>query len=180
MKKGFLLTLTLLLFTGCAVTPTVYISSLTDPRYAPLKTDPIYVATADDPSIKDRQFYPFLKSEMIANGFNITEEITGAKYYLLFKTDSETSQINSTFITGSTSSAIAVPYSYDVTVVKIYLQLYAVEDEKNGKHMTVWEGYIGAGKEQYKAYNRAILKNLFDVFGTNYEAHTPIDTNYGK
>ena len=75
---------------------------------------------------------------------------------------------------------LPVPYSYNYTVESIYLQLFSVEDERNGKHMAIWEGFIGAGKEEYKAYNRAILKSLFDVFGTNYEAHTPIDTNYAK
>jgi hypothetical protein len=195
MKKVFLLILTVLLFTGCA-TPTAYISSLTDPRYTPLKTDPIHVAFTDDPSIKDRQFYPFLKNEMISNGFNIVEDVTKAKYYLLFKTDSNTSQINSTLFLPSTStsygyvggtpysettsSTIAVPYSQNYTVEKIYLHLFSVEDAKAGINMTIWEGYIGAGEKEYKAYTQAILKSLFDVFGTNYEAHTPIDTNYGK
>ena len=183
MKRGFLLILVLLIFSGCS-TPTVYISSLTDPNYTPLKTDPIYLGSTDDPSMKDRQFYPFLKNEMISNGFNIVEELAVAKYYIVFTTDSDTSEIKSEYAEttyyGSTSTTIIVPYRYDYTVEKIYLFLYAVEDAKNGKHMTVWEGYAGAGEEEYLAYTRAILKSLFDVFGTNYKAHTPIDTNFGK
>jgi hypothetical protein len=137
-----------------------------------------------------------LKDEMNRNGFNIVEEENKAKYLLLFQTDSKTSQINSTlfipstsrsygyignkYYSGSTTSTQAIPYSYNYTVKKIYLELYLVEDVKNKKIMTVWEGYIGAGIDEYESFSRAILKSLLDVFGTNYKAHTPIDTEYKK
>ena len=114
----------------------------------------------------------------------------------MFQTDSKTSQINSTlflpststtsgyigntYYSGSTKSTSAVPYSYNYTVKKIYLDLYAVEDVKNEKYITVWEGYIGAGQKEYQTYSRAIIKSLLDKFGTNYEAHTPIDIYYAK
>ncbi len=192
MRKISVLILSMLLFTGCA--STVYISSLTDPAYSPVKTDPIYIILPKDARIADRQFYALLKREMISNEFNIVEENIEAKYYLLFQTDSKTSQIDSTlfipsasttsgyvggtYYSGTTSSTQAVPYSFDYTVEKIYLDLYAKEDVQKEKYMTVWEGYIGAGKDEYEAYTRAILKSLLDVFGTNYEAHTPIDTKY--
>ena len=195
MKKIFLLIMMILFLVGCA-TRTAYISSLTDPRYSPVKTDPIHILLTDKASISDRQFYSFLKKEMITNGFNIVENRTMAKYLLLFETGSKTSKMNSTlflpstsntsgyvgntYYSGSTTSTQAIPYSYNYTVEKIYLDLYAVKDVKNKKYMTVWEGYIGAGAKEYVSYSRAILKNLFDVFGTNYEAHTPIDTKYGK
>lgn len=179
---------------GC--TTTVYISSLTDPRYAPVKTDSIHILLRDEASIADRQFYSLLKDEMIRNGFNIVEVVNKAKYLLLFQTESETSRINSTlylplastssgyignkFYSGSTTSIQAIPYNYNYTVKKIYLELYMVKDVKNKKYMTVWEGYIGAGRDQYESFSRAILKSLLDVFGTNYKAHTPINKKYDK
>jgi hypothetical protein len=192
MNKISVLILSMLFFSGCATT--VYISSLTDTAYSPVKTDPIYIVFPKDARIADRQFYALLKREMISNEFNIVEDKIEAKYYLLFRTDSKTSQIDSTFFIPSTSTTSgyvggkyysgttrfsqAVPYSYDYTVEKIYLDLYAKEDVQKEKYMTVWEGYIGAGKDEYKAYTRAILKSLLDVFGTNYEAYTPIDKKY--
>ena len=187
--------ISMLLLAGCS-TRTAYISSLTDPRYNPVKTDPIFILLTDDARITDRQFYSLLRDEMIQNGFNIVDDGYEAKYLLLFQTGSKTSQINSTlflpstswssgyvgntYYSGATTSTQAIPYSYDYTVEKIHLDLYAVEDIKNEKYMTVWEGYIGAGTEEYESFLRAILKSLFDVFGTNYEAHTPIDTKYGR
>ncbi|HPB01148.1 MAG TPA: hypothetical protein PLS75_09630 [Candidatus Marinimicrobia bacterium] len=193
LKKPLLAVIVLFL-TGCMTT--AYISSLTDTRYAPVKTDPIFILIADNASITDRQFYTFLKNEMILNGFNIVDEAPIARYFLLFQTDSKTSQINSTlflpststtsgyigntYYSGSTKSTSAVPYSYNYTVKKIYLDLYAVEDVKNEKYITVWEGYIGAGQKEYQTYSRAIIKSLLDKFGTNYEAHTPIDIYYAK
>ena len=194
MKKA-LIFMVLFILGGCAAR-TAYISSLTDPRYTPVKTDPIYILLTDDASISDRQFSSFLKSEMVNNGFNIVADISNSKYILLFQTGSKTSQINSTlflpstsstsgyvgntYYSGQTTSTKAIPYSYNYTVQKIYLDLFATEDVRNKKYMTVWEGYIGAGANEYKTYSRAILKSLFDVFGINYQAHTPINKNYAK
>ena len=174
---------------GC--TTTAYISSLTDPNYSVVKTDPIYIMLKSEASIPDRQFYSFLKSKMVANGFNIVEFVSESKYILLFQRGSKTSQINSTlslpststtsgyvgntYYSGKTTSTQEVPYSYNYTVKKIYLNLYAAVDVEKGKYFTVWEGYIGAGANEYKSYSGAILKELLDVFGTNYEAHTPIN-----
>ena len=194
MKKSLLLIMIALFLGGCATT--AYISSLTDPHYAPVKTDPIYILLTNEASISDRQFYSLLKSEMVDNGFNIVDDISKSKYILLFQTGSKTSKINSTlflpsrsttsgyvgntYYSGTTTSTQAIPYNYNYTVKKIYLDLYATVDVKNKKYMTVWEGYIGAGGKKYKSYSRAIIKKLLDVFGANYEEHTPININYGK
>jgi hypothetical protein len=191
MKKSVLLYIIIMniLIGGC--TKTVYISSLVDTSYAPKKTDTIYILVKNDAKISDRQFYSFLKSEMVSCGFKIVEDISASKYILLFERGSKTSVMNSTlflpstsstsgyvgntYYSGQTTSTQAIPYSYNYTVEKIYLDLYATADVKNKKYITVWEGYIGAGAAEYKYYSRAILKSLLNVFGTNYKAHTPIN-----
>lgn len=193
MRKLFIVLSFLLFFTGCA--PSAYISSLTDPTHTLHRTDPIYIST-NGSSIRDRQFYPLVRSEMEASGFNIVDSPEESKYYLLFSTASDTSKIHSTYYdtqtststsyisgtphTTTTKTTTAYPYSYDYTVKKVYFFLYLTEDIRREVYMTVWEGYVGAGEDDYKEYERSILKSLFDVFGTDYEAHTTIDTNYGK
>ena len=199
MKKILLLLIIILsLFEGCIYTsryrPSAYISSLTDLQYAPVKTDPIIILKGKNTSISNRQFYSLLKSEMMNNGFDIVEDISKSKYVLLFEKSTNTSEINSTqylpstsytsgsaggtYYSGQTTYTQAIPYSYDYTVEKIYLNLYASADLQNKKQLTVWEGYVGVSAKEYKSYSRAIIKSLLDVFGTNYEAHTPINKYY--
>lgn len=214
MKKTFLFMMMLMLFVSCATRTvgTAYISSQTDPNYSPVKTDPIYILLGDEASMSDRQFYPFLKTEMVTNGFNIVDDASAAKYLLLLKTASERPKIEKVMIVPQQTPAN--PYSHTHTgdknmvqrspfndaflasmqsyhqkkqleeaqekIEKIYLMLYATEDIRNEKFMTVWEGYIGAGEKGYKSHSRAVLKSLFDVFGTNYEAHAPIKIERGE
>ena len=139
--------------------------------------------------MEDRQFYFFFKEEMIANGFNIVAERSNAKYLLDFQVGSKTSKVDSvrylpsssrtsgqigdTLYSEATDSTQAIPYSYNYTVKKVWFKLYAVEDIKKENFMTAWEGYIGAEEKVYEENTRGILRNLFDVFGANYKAHTP-------
>ncbi|MDP6923562.1 MAG: hypothetical protein QGI94_02105 [Candidatus Scalindua sp.] len=195
MKIIFICFLLITLISACA-SKTVYISSQTDPRYSLNKLDAIFILFSDKASIADRQFYSFLKQEMVDNGFNIVEDLLSSSYILSFQTGSKTSKMNSTLFMPTTTSSsgyvgstyysdtstttAAIPYSYNYTVKKIYLDLYSTQDVTNKKYMTVWEGCIGAGSEEYTAYPNAILKSLLNVFGTNYKATTSIDTRYKK
>ena len=185
---SFYLTLNMV---GCA-TPTAYISSITDPAYSPSKSDPVLLIVPDSTSIKDRQFALFLRGEMEAAGFNVTDNFGQSRYVLLFQTGQKTSQINSTlflpqtqttsgyvgntYYTGQTTSTTAIPISTSYTAQKIWLDLYATSDVAMDKYMTVWEGFIGVSMEEYEKHSKEILRLLLDVYGTNYEEHTPIQS----
>jgi hypothetical protein len=177
-----------LTITGCA--STAYISSVTDSAYRPTKLDPVFIGVHNGLSIKERQFAEFLRSEMKKAGFTVTDVLSLSRYVLLFNMNQKTSQINSTFFlpqtqttsgyvgntyySGQTTSTTAVPISVDYTFQKIWLDLYLTSDIDTDKLMTIWEGYIGAGIDVYEKYSKEILRMLLDVYGTNYEAHTPI------
>ena len=191
MKRITIVLILIIFFSGCV--STVYVSSITDQNYSPKKIDPIYIILDEDARISERQFYTILKEEMLKNEFNVVDNINQAKYYLLFNTDTNTSKINSTlyfpststtsgyvgntYYSGTTTTTNAIPYSYNYTVEKIYLDLY-VKDPKVNKYFTVWEGYIGAEKDDYEKYTRAVLKCLLDVFGTNFADEQYIDMTY--
>ena len=177
-----------LTITGCA--STVYISSVTDPAHSPTKLDPVYIAVPAGALIKERQFVELLRSEMKEAGFTVTDKLLQSRYSLVAYMDQSTSQINSTlflpqvqntsgyvgntYYSGKTTSTTAVPISVDYTVHKIRLYLFQTSDIDTERFMTVWEGYIGADKEEYQKHSKEILRMLLDVYGTNYEAHTPI------
>ncbi|MCI0560536.1 MAG: hypothetical protein MN733_18775 [Nitrososphaera sp.] len=174
---------------ACA-TQTAYISSLTDPDYSPTKSDPVFLLVPDSAAIEDRQFAAFLRGEMQAAGFTVTDNAAQSRYILLFQTGQKTSQINSTlflpqtqttsgyvgntYYSGQTTSTAAIPISSNYTVQNIWLELYATSDVAAQKYKTVWEGYIGAGTDEFQTYSKEILRLLLDVYGTNYQAHTPI------
>jgi hypothetical protein len=132
----------------------------------------------------------FLRGEMEEAGFAVTDNILQSRYSLISYMDQKTSQINSTlflpqvettsgyvgntYYSGRTTSTTAVPISEYYTVQKIWLDLYQTSDIDTENFMTVWEGYIGVSKEEYQQHSKEILQMLLDVYGTNYEAHTPI------
>jgi hypothetical protein len=117
------------------------------------------------------------------------DQIDESRYMMLFQTGEKSSQINSTlflpntqttsgyvgntYYSGQTRSTSAVPYSYNYTVQKISFDLYLTSDAMTKKYVTAWEGYIGVETSEFKQYSREILRLLLNVFGTNYEAHTP-------
>jgi len=174
-KRTFQFIILLMFFVGCA-SKIAYISSQTDRNYALVKTDPIFFILEEKASMAERQMYPLLKEEMIANGFNIVEDALNAKWALFFDIGSKTSRHNSTrqvattsyssgkvgdtYYSGTTKSTQAIPYSYNYTVKKIYMFLYAWKEIGTHKMITAWEGYIGAGEKEYKSYLRAIFKSL--------------------
>ncbi len=174
---------------ACA-TQTAYTSSLTEPDYSPTKSDPVFPLVPDSAGIEDRQFAAFLRGEMQAAGFTVTDNAAQSRYILLFQTGQKTSQINSTiflpqtrttsgyvgntYYSGQTTSTAAIPISSNYTVQKIWLELYATSDVAAQKYKTVWQDYIGAGMDEFQKYSKEILRLLLDVYGTNYQAHTPI------
>lgn len=189
MTLRILIVLIALSLSACA-TSSAYISSLTDPAYNPSKTDPIFLLIPDSASIEDRQFSAFLLSEMRAAGFTMSQTLLDSRYVLLFQSGQNTSQINSTlflpqtqttsgyvgntYYSGTTTSTTAIPYTSNYTVHKIWLKLYSTSDVLDEKYRTAWEGYIGAEASEFQKQSREILRLLLDVFGTNYQAHTPI------
>lgn len=178
-----------LFFFGCS-TPTAYISSLTDPNYKPTKSEPTFILVPDGATLEERRFASFLRKEMQAAGFMITDDWSKSRYIMMFQTGQKTSQINTTayfpqtqttsgyvnetHFSQDTTSTVAVPVSRDYTVKTVFLKLYATSDVVNKKFKTIWEGYIGAGKNDYNQYTKELLHLLFDVYGTDYQQHTPI------
>ena len=101
-------------------------------------------------------------------------------------------------------STTHVPYSYNYTVKKVYLTLDLVDKKCQEKAVeiwtdelvknrgmkvdllgmmrqcskTVWEGYIGVEKDEFKKHPKACVKKLLEYFGTNFEDHVYIDTFY--
>lgn len=189
MDRRLYIWLLVIFISGCS-TPTAYISSLTDPGYKPRKSDPIFLFVADDAPIEDRQFSAFLRTELVAAGFNLTDDILSSEYTLFFRSGENTSKIDSvlflpqtkttsgyvgnTYYSGKTTSTSAVPISRNYTVKKLWFELYATSDIANEKYKTVWEGYIGSGINEYRSHQREVLRLLLDVFGTNHQEHTRI------
>lgn len=177
------------ILSSCAA-KTAYISSQTDPAYSPRKTDPIFLLVPDNAPIESRNFSAFLAREMQAAGFNMVTRLNESRYVLLVNSGQKTSQINSTlfipktqttsgyvgntYYSGQTTSTTAVPYSRDYTVHKVWLNLYSTSDAMDGRYRTAWEGYIGAEASEFRSQSREIVHLLLNVFGKNYQAHTPI------
>ncbi len=186
--------LILLVTIGCA--PSIYISSELDPSYKISKTDKIAIFLKKDSSIGERKFLALLRNELQKAGFNIVDR-DQSEYVLVFALDQNTSKIQRSRPVSTTSetkgtvggiggvsykekttSTKYVPYSYDYTVKKLYLHLFAEEDISNHKLITIWEGYLGAGEATYAKYTNACVRKLLEYFGTDYKAHTQISTNY--
>jgi len=171
--------------TGCSL-PDVYISSMTDNDYRISKDSRIAVFCNEEAGIEERNFHKLLVSELQRNGFNVTDPCN-SEFVLLFTLDEKTRRIDTILpmtnrshtygsvggypYHGTTRSTTYVPYSYNYTVKKVYMWIHAVADLRKGKKITVWEGYIGADKEDFRNYPRECVSTLLKFFGENYQAH---------
>ena len=54
------------------------------------------------------------------------------------------------------------------------MQLYTVDSIRDGSPMRVWDGYMGAGKEDLRGNIRAGIATLLQFFGRMHEGHTPL------
>ncbi|MCC7093426.1 MAG: hypothetical protein IT277_04475 [Ignavibacteriaceae bacterium] len=190
MKKNiiFILFLVPILFIGCG--PSVYIQTQIDPEFSFSHSDKIFIYLRETPTLTEKNFYNLLKHEMENSGFQIVYDAPTADKILFFSLDEKTSDISSfyslpttTTTTGkigntkykeTTSGTTTVPYTYSYTVKKVYLDLYDVKSAKEGNYTPVWEGYIGAGRDDYEKYTNLCIRKLLEYYGQNFGDHVKI------
>ncbi|MCL4280220.1 MAG: hypothetical protein KJZ60_11185, partial [Ignavibacteriaceae bacterium] len=161
-----------------------------DPDYSFSFKDKIFIYLPDNASLTERNFYRLLKHEMDSIGFQIIDDAPIADKILFFSLDEKTSDISSfyslpstTTTTGkigntkykeTTSGTTTIPYTYSYTVKKVYLDLYDVESAKEGNFNTIWEGYIGAGRDAYEKYTNLCVRKLLEYYGRDFGDHVKI------
>lgn len=190
MKKTMILILFLtpIFFVGCG--PSIYVHSQIDPEYSFAYSDKVFIYLPDNPTLTEKNFYHLLKHEMNSIGFQIIEDAPLADKILFFSLDEKTSDISSfyslpttttttgkagkTKYTETTSGTTTIPYTYSYTVKKVYLDLYDVEAAKQGNFTPIWEGYIGAGRDNYEKYTNLCVRKLLEYYGRNFGDHVKI------
>lgn len=193
-KKYILVFLFAPIIVGCS-TPSIYISSNTDKNYSVDKTKRISIFCNEEDPIEKRNLCYMVKSEMEHLGFNIVSS-PPIDFVLIVDTDEKTSQISSYLplstpsstygniggyqYTEHTNSTTYVPYSYNYTVAKIYLDLFVAEKISEKKYITAWEGYIGADKNVFLEYSKDCIYTLLQYFGDNYKGHVNILSNNNR
>lgn len=158
-----------------------YVYSGVDPNYSPVKSDPIFIVLPNKPSIRERQFLVDLKSELKKNKFNIVENKKKSKWILGLSLKRRILEFggNTTAVSITPKSAVAETTPNVFERVTIYLYLFDTKDFIEGNLLSIWEGSVSSTEGVFKRYKHSMLKNLLDVFGTNYDRNTRIDKEYG-
>lgn len=173
---------TILLFclAGCARRHSAFVYSALDPAYRPQKIDPILVILPAKPTIRERQLVGDLKNELVRNGFNLVGAETDAKWLLALSAERRTYEygINTTAVAITPKVAVASTEPRIIERSTIYLYLFDQTDFSNGKVLSVWEGSVSATERVYRVYKLAMIKNVLDVFGTNFERDTHLSRDY--
>lgn len=172
----------LLLFclVGCSRRHSAFVYSALDPAYRPQKTDPVFVILPAKPSIRERQLVSDLKNELVKSGFNLVGAETDAKWLLALSAERRTYEygINTTAVAITPKVAVASTEPKLIEKSTIYLYLFERTDFSNGKVLSVWEGTVSATEHVYRVYKLAMIKNVLDVFGTNFERNTHLSRDY--
>ena len=182
---------------GCAGV-SAYISSQTAPGQQIDEGASFYFYASDGASIEDRKTTQLIVDEFKKENLKVAseDEKYQAAYLVTVSADKKTSEISGSYpqtqtqnttvknswgfpvATAKTQSTQYVPYSYNYTVSKTYVTIYSTADMANNKRMlSVWEGYIGAGANEFSRFAKCIIPELVSRLGTDYEAHTKIDTS---
>jgi hypothetical protein len=186
MKRGiiFITLLAASMITSGCRSYTAYVYSAVDPEYSISKKDPIWVTLTENPTIRERQLFIVLKSELQKGLFNIVDDKNESKYVLSLSADRKIYNYGTTSVT----SAVAISpnlalskTSNDINTVDkttIYLYLFNTSEFTNGKFYRIWEGSVGATQNVYNVYKTAMFKNLLDVFGNDFEHDTRLSRSY--
>lgn len=165
---------------GCARRHSAFVYSALDPAYRPQKSDPIFVILPAKPTIRERQLVGDLKNELVRNGFNLVGAETDAKWLLSLSAERRTYEYgtNATAVAITPKVAVASTEPKIIERSTIYLYLFDRSDFSSGKVLSVWEGSVSATERVYRVYKLAIIKNVLDVFGTNFERDTHLSRDY--
>jgi len=177
-----------ILFISCS--PSVYIHTQKDSEYKFTRWDKVFIYLPDPPTLTEKNFFSILKQELELFGFKIVDDAQIADKILFFSLDEKASDISSFYslpTTTTTSGKIGnikyketttgtttVPYTYSYTVKKVYLDFYDVQYAKDGNFTPVWEGYIGAGIQDYEKNVDLCIRKLISYYGQNFGDHVRI------
>lgn len=163
-----------------------YVYSAVDPEHAPVKSDPIWLTLSTKPTIRERQLFVVLKSELAKNGFNIVETADKSRWVLALTAERRTYDFgitsSTTVVRVAPNFATATTRSHRNVVERntIFLYLFDMHDFTRGKVLSIWEGSVSASENVYRIYVTSMFKNLLDVFGKNYERSTRLSKDYVK
>jgi Sel1 repeat len=173
------------LLSSCAP-QTAYLSGKVDPSFIFDKAQPIYLGLRNLPTIEDKQFHHLVLNEMKLQGFTVVDSLRDASLALYFGLDDEATQIETSFSfpsSSTTSGTIGnqtfhattqgtqiVPSSIPYTVKRIHLFLFKI-DKKEKKGDLVWEGYLGAGAENFSSNALTATRQILNVVGRNFEGN---------
>ena len=68
------------LFTGCAPSAYVHITTQSDPEFISSSSDKVFVFSSDDDGVAQRKLAATLKNEMKVSGINVANSISEADY----------------------------------------------------------------------------------------------------
>ncbi len=175
------------LFTGCAPSAYVHITTQSDPEFISSSSDKVFVFSSDDDGVAQRKLAATLKNEMKVSGINVANSISeadyimfsdldektekGTSYMYLPKTSSASGYIGKSSFYGAETTTEAVPYSYTDTDQIIYLYLHRKADLDDHKKRTVWEGKLSVDKKDYTKHSSIFIGELLKFFGKDHESN---------
>lgn len=177
MRSSFAKTVVVVAF-GLALAacgPIAYLVTEQDPAQVPQKQDPVFVTVPENSSIRERQLLPVLKRRMLAEHFNVVNDVQSARWVLGVSPEERAFSARGTLGTevGAYGATAVAKTSDDTTVyehpAKIYLTLLTAQDYLLGKRQPVWTGYATADRETLNEYTTTIIDDLLGAYGTNYE-----------
>lgn len=160
--------------TGCKK-HTAWIATAVDPTFVLSKSEPVYVSTPEDSSVRERQLAVTLKNELCRNGFTLTPTIDEAKYVLGLGFEKQSYQAG--FTTQATFAGTRSRFDI-VNNSSASVYLFNASDYIKNKRFILWEGNVSARKRVFQVYEPIIFKNVLDHYGANFDRNTKLDKSY--
>jgi len=156
------------------------------------------VFVSSEESIATRKLKPLIESELSSLGLRLNEAhpdyvlgyFTETKNYtssgVMPMPQTSTTQgnlgtpgaIGTIPYSQTTRSTAYIPYNKRYQLTKMWLKLHRKSDLRANNFMAIWEGYIGADKEDFDRYTASLIHEVLKHFGSDYAKHTTIDRTF--